>query len=117
MKLNLPAMQMITPYMMHGTLLKMLLCHFSNLRKTFSNGFSIMKGNARKCHLILSTDRLLRSLIKSTNCEKLGIKIDSKHTFDEHIETVCKTASNKVKTLARVSYTLHDYRELKKKRF
>ena len=41
----------------------------------------------------------------------LGIKIDSKHTFDEHIETVCKTASNKVKTLARVSYTLHDYWE------
>lgn len=76
-----------------------------------------MKGNVGKCHLILSTDRLLRSLIKSTNCEKhLGIKIYSKHTFDEHIETVYKTASNKVKTLAIVSYTLHDYREFKKKK-
>ena len=69
-----------------------------------------MRGNAEKCHLILSTDGEHRSLIKSFNCEKLlGIKIDSKYTFDEHIETVCKTASNKVRTLARVSYTLYDY--------
>ena len=29
----------------------------------------------------------------------LGIKTDSKHGFDEHIKTVCKTASNKVRTL------------------
>ena len=109
MKLSLPAMQMIT-YMMQGTLLKMLVCHFRNLRKTFSNGFSIMKDNVGKCHLILSTYGPHRSLIKVTNCEKLlGIKIDSKHTFDEPIKTVCKTASNKVSTLARVSYTLHDY--------
>ena len=69
-----------------------------------------MKDNVGKSHLILSTYGPHRSLIRVTNCEKrLGIKIDSKHKFDEHIKTVCKTASNKVRTLARVSYTLHDY--------
>ena len=66
-----------------------------------------MKGNGRNCHLIISADGQHRSLIKCTNCQNLlGIKIDSEHTFDEHIETVCKTASNKVSTLARViTYT------------
>ena len=66
-------------YMMLGTLLKMLLCHFRNLRKIFSNRFSLIKGNVGKYHLILSADGRHRPLIKSTNCEKLlGIKIDSK---------------------------------------
>ena len=61
-----------------------------------------MKGQARKYQLILSTDEHHRSLIKYTNCEKLlRIKIDFKHAFDEHIETICTTASNKVRTLAR----------------
>ena len=62
-----------------------------------------MKSQARKYHLILSTDEHLRSLIKYTNCKNLlGIKVDFKHAFNEHIETVCTTASNKVRTLARV---------------
>ena len=59
-----------------------------------------MIGNARKFNLILSTNGQYRSLIKSTKCGKLlGIKIDSTHTFDKHIEVVSKTASNRGRTL------------------
>ena len=86
-----------------GTLLKMQLFHFRNLRKIFSNRFSLIKGNVGKYHLILSADGRHRPLIKSTNCEKpLDIKVYSKFKFDDHIETVCKTASNKIRILAIV---------------
>ena len=69
-----------------------------------------MQGNSGKYHLILSTDepaeiQVGESLIKSTNCQKLlGIKIDSKLSFDKHIKTVCKKAN-----------TLHDYGEKRKR--
>ena len=52
-------------YMMLGTLLKMFLCHFRNLRKIFSNDYSLIKGNVGKYHLILSADGQHRSLIKT----------------------------------------------------
>ena len=43
------------------------------------------------------------SLIEGTNCEKLlGAKLDSKLSFDKHIKTICKKASNKLRALARV---------------
>ena len=60
-----------------------------------------MEGNVGKSHL--RTDVQHRFLIKSTNCEKpLDIKVYSKFKFDDHIETVCKTASNKIRILAIV---------------
>ena len=68
-----------------------------------------MQGNSGKCHLILSTSepaqiQIGESLIESTNCEKLlGVKIDSKLSFDKHIKTICKKASNKLRALARVT--------------
>ena len=46
--------------------------------------------------MILSTNEaakihIQKSLIESTNCEKLlGVKIDSKLSFDKHIKTVYK---------------------------
>ena len=33
----------------------------------------------------------------------LGIKIDNKVTFKEHVEELCKKASQKVSALARIS--------------
>lgn len=58
--------------------------------------------NSGKFQLILSTDepaymQMGESLIKSANYfEKLlSVKIDSKPTFNKHIKTVCKEASNK----------------------
>ena len=76
-----------------------------------------MQGNSGNCHLILSTNEPAQiqngeSLIESTNCEKLlRVKMDSKLSFDNHIKTICKKASNKLRALA--SYTLNGYREEK----
>ena len=42
--------------------------------------------------------------LSSTCSEKiLGIKIDNKLTFEEHIERLCKKASQKVSAVARIS--------------
>ena len=55
-----------------------------------------MQGDSGKCHLILSTNepaktQIGESLTERTNCEKLlGVKIDSKLSFDNHIKTVYK---------------------------
>ena len=67
-----------------------------------------MKGNTEKCHLIISTDqsaniKLDGSLIES-DCEKmLGVKIDYKLNFDEHVKTLCSKANNKLRALARTT--------------
>ena len=59
-----------------------------------------MQGNCGKYHLILSTNEPAQiqtgeSLIESINCGKLlGVKIDSKLSFDKHIKTICKKAKN-----------------------
>ena len=40
-------------------------------------------------------------------CEKLlGIKIDSKLMFDDHVKSLCKKASQKLNALSRVAYQL-----------
>ena len=47
--------------------------------------------------------------IESSDCEKLlGIKIDSKLKFKDHLDGVFKTASRKVNALVSY-YTLHEY--------
>ena len=77
-----------------------------------------LKGNTNKCHLIVSSDnpteiQVLESLIKNTTYEKLlGIKIDNKLTFDEHISGLCKKAANMLRALAMVT----SYRSLPKKK-
>ena len=66
-----------------------------------------MKGNACKCHLILSTGDLNQiqignSLIKGGFCKKLlGVKFDHKLTFDQHFKILGKKANAKLRTLAR----------------
>ena len=67
------------------------------------------KGNTDKCHLIVSSDdpteiQVGESDIKNTTCEKfLGIKIDNKLTFDEHVSGLCKKSAKKLRALARVT--------------
>ena len=69
--------------------------------------------------MILSTNdpakiQIEESLIESAKCEKLlGGKIDSNVSFDKHIKTICKKASNKLRALARVT----SYRLSREKRF
>ena len=44
------------------------------------------------------------SLIKESTCKKLlGVKIDYKLTFDNHVANLCKKANNKLRTLARAT--------------
>ena len=51
-----------------------------------------------KCHLILTTNepgKMQESLIKGAKSVKLlGVKIDSKFTFDKHIKTICEKGTN-----------------------
>ena len=78
----------------------------NNLFKWFKNNH--MKANADKCHLLVTRDTDLATKIgefdvKNTREEKLlGIKIDTKLSFENHIFFLCKKASQKLHALARV---------------
>ena len=78
-----------------------------------------MKRNTDKCHSLLSKDESSEvhigdSIIESSNCEKLlGIKIDSKLLFDDHIQDLCNKANSKTMTIS-LSNSLH---ESSKRRF
>ena len=48
--------------------------------------------------------------LRPLTCVKLlGVKIDSKLNFSEHVQTLCKSASNKVKALFRLRPYLDVY--------
>ena len=65
-----------------------------------------MKANPGKYHLLLSGSASSKiaignKTISSSKCEKLlGIKIDNLN-FKEHIESLCKRVSQKLKALSR----------------
>ena len=69
-----------------------------------------MKGKEDKCHVILSLQDNVHvnvgtAQIENSKCRKLlGINIDSKLTFEDHINRICKKASAKLNTLSRISY-------------
>ena len=79
----------------------------ANLFKWFSD--NQMKGNTDKYHSLLSKDESSEihigdSVIESSTCEKLlGIKIDSKLRFDDHIQDLCNKANRKLRALARAT--------------
>ena len=76
------------------------------LFKWFSD--NVMKSNADKCHLLVSTNNAINIKIGNINmnnstCEKLlGVKFEYKLTFDDHISELCKKASRNIHALARV---------------
>ena len=84
----------------------------SALIEWFSNNY--MKANPDKCHLLTSSSDevsviLDGNLIKRSSSEKLlGIKIDSSLSFYEHVEDICKKASQKLSALARISQYLNE---------
>ena len=67
------------------------------------------KGNTDKCHLIMSINNNPEiqagdSLIKAGDCEKLlDLKIDYKLNFDNHVNSLCKKANNKLRAQARAT--------------
>ena len=67
-----------------------------------------MKGNPGKYHLLLSGSdpskiTIGNKIISSSKCKKLlGIKIGNNLNFKEHIESLCKKASQKINALSRL---------------
>ena len=71
-----------------------------------------MKANASKSPYQHSSIKINGSVIKSSNSEKLlGITIDSDFTFEEHINTLCRKASQKLHALSRISQYLSEHKK------
>ena len=72
-----------------------------------------MKVNLGKHHPLLSGNDSSKITVKnettsSSKCEKpLGIKIDSHLNFKEHIEDLCKKASQKINALSRLASSMN----------
>ena len=72
-----------------------------------------MKANPGKYHLLLSGSDSSKITIKnktisSSKCDKLlGIKIDNNLNFKEHIESLCKKASQKINALSRLASSMN----------
>ena len=68
-----------------------------------------MKANKNKCYLVISNNEKVSMKIdnielENTSSEKLlGITIDSKLNFKEHLEGIIKKASRKVNVLSRIT--------------
>ena len=77
----------------------------SALFKWFSD--NVMKSNADKCHLLVSTNNAINIKIGNININNstyqkvLGVKFDCKLTFDDPISELCKKTSRKIHGLAR----------------
>ena len=67
-----------------------------------------MNANTDKCHLLVTRDTDVTAKIgeldvKSSREEKrLGVKIDNKLFFENHVSSLCKKASQKLHPLAKV---------------
>ena len=99
-----------TPYCSSFSLekvIKKLEACTNNLFKWFHENH--MKANTDKYHLLVTTTKNnvsanIREFAKNnSNGEKLlGIKIDTKLSFENHVSSLCKKASQKLHALARI---------------
>ena len=68
-----------------------------------------MKSNTDKCYLIIVNNqnndiKVGNDVIISGNSVKLlGVTIDNKLNFNEHVDNICKKANNKLQALARIA--------------
>ena len=99
-----------TPYVSADTIdevIKRLEAASVKLLKWFAD--DQMKVNQDKCHLIVSKNENIsvhigRFQIKNTNCETLlGIKVDSRLEFNEHLDGIMKKSSCKTNALSRTT--------------
>ena len=72
-----------------------------------------MKSNTDKCHLIIVNNqdnniKIGNDIITSKISVKLlGVMIDNKLNFNEHVDNICKKANNKLHALARIAKYLN----------
>ena len=77
-----------------------------------------MKSDPDKCNFICSTSKKVsliaenKEINNSAHGRLLRVKIDSKLSFDTHIDKICKKASVKLNTLPRISPLL-DFKKKK----
>ena len=100
-----------TPYSVNKTnnlVIKEEIEHFSEvLFKLFD--FNYMKINSGKIHVLFSGNDNVsaniddHTIISENKNELLGIILDSKLSFQDHINNLCKKASQKLNALARVT--------------
>ena len=108
-----------TPYVV-GNNIEDVIIKLQNVSLTLFQWFydNQMKANPDKCHFICSTDDKVNITVENQKmcnspCEKLlGVRFDSKLTFDAHINDICKKAGLKLNALARIT----PYMDLNKKR-
>ena len=69
-----------------------------------------LKANSDKCQLLLTSKdeasiKIDDTDIRSSSSKKklLGVLIDIKLTFNKHVSQLCKKASNKLHTFARIA--------------
>ena len=100
-----------TPFTMDKTmdaLLDSLEKDVSTIIKWFEHNY--LKLNADKCHLLVSSHskdieiNVGKEIIECENSVKLlGITLDNKLNFNEHVSNICKKVSKKIHALARIS--------------
>ena len=83
-----------------------------------------MKSNNDKCHLLIVNcqDNIItvgnEKITGSSSVKLLGITIDNKLNFNEHIANICKKATQKLHALARIAQYLDSHKlKLKMKTF
>ena len=75
-----------------------------------------MKGNPDKCHLLLSENESFEENINENRIfntrfgKLLRVTFDNQLNFNHRISKICKTASNKLYALARVSHYIDEDR-------
>ena len=100
-----------TPYLMDvncNSVIENLQFSAGEMSKWFSHNYMLL--NADKCHLLLTgpdspsqTMRFGTEVLSPSDGEKLlGIFIDSKLTFENHISRLCEKASQKIHALSRI---------------
>ena len=108
-----------TPYNFHfnlGNVISNLEKPINNLLNWFRENY--IKANADKCHLLTSSDESYTAKIEdfsiknSTEEKLLGVKFDSNLSFENYVTSLCKTTSQKLHPLARISH----YMDLNRRR-
>ena len=79
-----------------------------------------MKFNTDKCHLIKvnNQDNNIKTgndiITSKTSVKLLGVTIDNKFNFNEHVDNICQKVNNKLHALARIAKYLDKLRILMK---